>query len=183
MIVKSSWTFVWSCRGTREIHPKVDSKTQNMSPVWAMTPISRQHWLHSNMTGCLKSNERVYWFFWHVLFLTLRSGSFNFLVTKWQKMTAYNYGAIHDPLKNYIQQMTNEAVVGELWTLVDMRVSSQIRAPMLHDGERTSPVLSCWAQARLGSNVSSHFRAPGGHVARHVPRAREIKTSVHNVMS
>ena len=44
-------------------------------------------------------------------------------------MTAYNYGAIHDPLKNYIQQMTNEAVVGELWTLVDMRVSSQIRAP------------------------------------------------------
>ena len=58
-------------------------------------------------------------------------------------MTAYNYGAIHDPLKNYIQQMTNEAVVDELWTLVDMRVSSQIRAPMLHDGERTSPVLSC----------------------------------------
>ena len=56
-------------------------------------------------------------------------------------MTACNYGgAIHDPLKNYIQQMTNEAVVGELWTLVDMRVSSQIRAPMLHDGKRTSRV-------------------------------------------
>ena len=151
MIVKSSWTFVWSCRGTREIHPKVDSKTQNMSPVWAMTPISRQHWLHSNMTGCLKSNERVYWFFWHVLFLTLRSGSFNFLVTKWQKMTAYNYGAIHDPLKNYIQQMTNEAVVGELWTLVDMRVSSQIRAPWWGENK---PGAGCWAaELRRGSDL------------------------------
>ena len=64
VIVKSSRTFDLRLKlygwGTREIHPKVDSKTQNMSPVWAMTPISRQHWLHSNMTGCLKTNERVY---------------------------------------------------------------------------------------------------------------------------
>ena len=176
VIVKSSRTFVWSCMDGARVKfiPRLTArpKTCHRSGPWPQYPGSIgyiQTWLAvwKLMKGSIDSFDMSCFSLYGPAVLTFLSQSDK----KWMP-------AITEPYLLSTWSSLELYPANDKWSscrrIVDISMRVSCTRSGLHDGERTSPVLSCWAQAELGSNVSSHFRAPGG------PRGQTRATGAGN---
>ena len=185
VIVKSSRTFVWSCMDGARVKfiPRLTArpKTCHRSGPWPQYPGSIgyiQTWLAvwKLMKGSIDSFDMSCFSLYGPAVLTFLSQNDK----KWMP-------AITEPYLLSTWYSLELYPANDKWSscrrIVDIVWEYHVRDPGSMMGREQ---VRCWAaELRLGSDLMFPLTSalPGDHVPRHVPRAREIKTSVHNVMS